>query len=188
MSYILDAIRKAEKQRLDESVPSLEAMVGERRRRGPQRPWGRWLLILTVLLVVSAVFFYRAEAVHFGKRAVASAKFRAAHLYKRLVGDDQNSQRSKNKANTDAVASGNTLPIGGADQSANANLTDAQRRLIDSLKISVISYSKDNDKRFLMVDADVLREGDRLLNFPILRIQQDGVIIDVNGASVLVRP
>ena len=69
-----------------------------------------------------------------------------------------------------------------------SRLTDAQRALISQIEFTVLSYSTDDDKRFVMVGSRVLREGDLLEGFEIRRIQQDGVVILVNGKSVLVRP
>jgi len=131
MSYILDALRKAERQRLDETVPSLESTIGTRRRKGFRLFRGRWLLILFIPAFLATGYVYRAEVKQFGKRAVASAKFRSAKLYSRFAGDEKNIQGAQN---TESPAS--AAPSSSAQgQVDNTNLTNAQRRAIDALEI-----------------------------------------------------
>ena len=192
MSFLLDAIRKAEKQRSEETVPSLEAIVSERRQRNKSRQGG-WLTGAALILVVATTAYLNRntlvlwwqDATHFSERTLAKAKQSLGNIISIEV-SESTSDTSNRKEQSGAA------DVGGTNSESNtgggSQLTDAQRALLSQIEFSVISYSKDPDKRFAMVGAQILREGDQLEGFPIRRIQNDGVVIGVNGRSVLIRP
>ena len=198
MSFLLDAIRKAEKQRSEETVPSLEAIVSERRQRSKSRQSG-WLLGAALVAVVAATGYLNRNTlslwwqntVHFSGQTLAKVKQTLGNVISIEVsesgsGDTKSDTSSGRQAQNDGGDDGGMetpTKTGGGSQ-----LTDAQRALLSQIEFSVISYSKDPDKRFAMVGSQILREGDQLEGFPIKRIQNDGVVIGVNGRSVLIRP
>jgi hypothetical protein len=182
MSHILDAIRKAEKQRQDELVPSLELMVHERRqrRRGRGRRWLLWPLLVAVLGV--SWYLNRDLADGWFEQGAESAGQWFRQAESRVLGMLGGiTEEPVEKDNGGAAANGD----GGTTPTA---LSPAQRQLLQQIRFSVISFSTDPDKRFAMVGSETLREGDLLEGFPITRIRKDGVMVDVNGRAVLIRP
>lgn len=185
MSYILDAIRKAEKQRQEETVPSLETMVLERKQKH-LNGGKRWLVWGLLAIVLGMSWYLNKEQVN---RWLGQGTTTLGQWYQAvesgilgLVGMDEgttdNARGDSGLASTDTTES----------QATSTALTPAQRRLLQQIRFSVISYSTDPNKRFAMVGGDTLREGDSLEGFPITRIRKDGVMLDVNGRAVLIRP
>ncbi len=179
MSHILDAIRRAEQQRQEDTVPSLEAMVQERRNqsRGVGRGWLVWPLLAVV--VVASWYLNR-------ERISAAVDWGPGSWYRQVTSGLFGEEESAPSAAADSAAAGAS---GGNDDATDAPaLTNAQRQLLQQIRFAVISYSTDPDKRFAMVGSDTLREGDLLEGYPITRIRRDGVMLDVNGRAVLIRP
>lgn len=210
MSYLLDAIRKAEKQRHDDSVPTLEGLVSERRVKASRSRKGRliWILLLVVIalsvalnLSLIARWWERAET------AVSEVVDRVSDSWQIETAAQSRSNQTQPDAATPtetatAAETETAAPVTTAETeaatptpattavstSATSALTDAQRALIGQIDLAVISYSTDDEKRFVMVGSEVLREGDLLEGFEVTRIQADGVVIEVDGAGILVRP
>jgi cytoskeletal protein RodZ len=199
MSFILDAIRKAEKQRSEDAVPSLEAMVSERRRRSRNKRGGGLVWFGLAMVIIATVYLNRSQMTTWwqqtkdiSQQTVQRVKESVGSVISFEPGESQkpDSNDSKNQSN---ASDGNQPQMSsGLSDSASASteskLTDAQRTLLSQIEFSVISYSSDADKRFAMVGSQILREGDLLEGFPIARIQPDGVVIDVSGRAVLIRP
>ena len=183
MSYILDAIRKAEKQRQEETVPSLEAMVYERKQK--HRPVGwRWMIWVGLALVAGLSWYLNRD--QFSSWSTRGAE-RVGEWYHQAESGLLGLFGSKAPGETGG-SGGGLAANGNGPQPAPTALTPAQRKLLQQIRFSVISYSADPNKRFAMVENDTLREGDLLEGFTIMRIRKDGVMIDVNGRAVLIRP
>ena len=193
MSFLLDAIRKAEKQRNEDTVPSLEAIVSERRKKSKNRKGG-WVIWLALVIVIAAtVYLNRShfsswwqKAAEVSEQGLASVKNSLGNIIS-IERSDSDAGDSVGEKKRDGSQNSSGTGQSTAD-SSGSHLTDAQRALLSQIEFSVISYSSDPDKRFAMVGPEILREGDRLEGFPIKRIQADGVVIEVSGKSVLIRP
>lgn len=186
MSHILDAIRKAEQQRQEETVPSLETMVHERRTRKGGRRSGSWLIWVLLLIVLGASWYLNQNQMNqWGKQGLVAGQQwmdQGSRYVQGLLA------RVTGKPDSTAGQSSNDSSGGEAPADNPAPLTAAQRALLKQIRFSVISWSNDPDKRFAMVGNDTLREGDLLEGFPITGIRKDGVMVDVNGRAVLIRP
>ncbi|MGI9317401.1 MAG: general secretion pathway protein GspB [bacterium] len=193
MSFLLDAIRKAEKQRNEDTVPSLEAIVGERRQRSKSRQGGWLVWVALVIAVVATGYLSRNHLSNWWQQA-AKASHQSIDKLKNSLGNIVSIEVSDTSApNTTTGQDNNSSDNQSGSQKTSgtpegSQLTNAQRALLSKIEFSVISYSDDPDKRFAMVGSQILREGDRLEGFPITRIQADGVVIDVSGKAVLIRP
>ena len=75
----------------------------------------------------------------------------------------------------------------GVDANSNG-LSDRQAQLLNALQFDVVSFSKDKIKRFVMVDSQAYREGDRLEGFLLKQINPEGVVLNVEGKNILIRP
>lgn len=188
MSFLLDAIRKAEKQRNEDTVPSLEAIVSERRQRNKNRQRG-WLIWVALVIVIAATAYLNRSYISAWWQKATEASERGLASVKNSLGNIVSIEISDSDNDSKQVVTGKSSGSGqSAADSSGSQLSDAQRALLSQIEFSVISYSSDPDKRFAMVGSEILREGDRLEGFPIKRIQSDGVVISVSGKSVLIRP
>ena len=66
-----------------------------------------------------------------------------------------------------------------------ANFSQQTQQRLKQISFSVISYSKDSRKRFVMSGAEILRQGDEVNGFKILAIEKDGVALEVEGQIFL---
>ncbi len=190
MSTILDAIHKAEKQRHSDAVPSLEAMVNARRRSPKRRGVGWAIGLLLIGLLLGMGYLKRDQAPEVWNQITQrgqSVVARVERAVKRLLPGAKSDLNTSNSATTGAAANITNQASVPATEQENT-LSEAHRELLSQIKFTVISYSKNDDKRFAMIDNTVLREGDRLEGFEITRIQSDGVVIEVQGKAVLIRP
>ena len=193
MSYILDAIKKAEDQRRQEQVPTLESIVSQRALRRPPmnlRKWLNWIAI--VLLLAAAVWFrqpvinavsdtYSWIAQQFNRPAAQSEPVKnAVEVVNPEVMDNQPTPESKDS--TLAQSSITLAPQ--TDPTIPANI----RRNLEKITFTVISYSADPDKRFVMDGPRVLREGDYMGDYRIAQIRREGVVLDIDGKDYIVKP
>ncbi len=185
MSNLLNAIRKSEQQRQHESVPSLDAIVNERRARRTRRRTG-WLIPLAILIAVGVGYFYRADIVpraqgyyqQYLQPLMQKANGLVANTKEKLLPSDVTSSTNAATQSQPALE----------DATNTAAISNNVRALLSQLKFSVLSYSADSDRRFAVVGGVTVREGDQLEGFNVMRIQADGVVLDVRGTPVLVRP
>ncbi len=189
MSNILDAIRKAEADRLDDGVPSLEAIVQKKRSgknsRGPKRVGGL-IWIALALVIASAVFLYKEPLRHHGS-ALKHKIVSKSNVLLQKVGIDSLFNQSFPTQPVLARNSGPvTKPSGVA--AGSDGLNERQTQLLNSLRFDVVSFSKDKVKRFVMVGNQTYREGDQLEGFFVKQINPEGVVLNVNGKNILVRP
>jgi hypothetical protein len=60
-------------------------------------------------------------------------------------------------------------------------LSDKKRKILESLNFSVVSYSKDANKRFIMEGSRVFHEGDEFMGFIIKVIEKSAVVMTTDG-------
>ena len=109
MSYILDAIRKAEETRKEETVPSLEVLIDDRRRQ--QSKSGRHRLIWLGLLILlgTAGYLYRDEVVAWSSPYIDKGKLKIAAIV------------TKGKASLQGIMSSDKTPQSETSKLANAS-------------------------------------------------------------------
>ena len=191
MSYILDAIKKAENQRQMDQVPTLESVVAQ---HGGSKSRVRlsWFIapLIMVALIGLVIYFHKPILDQY---AVASnwvvQKFDELITKENKIDapvqnqtrSEQASQPSNQQSNQQATQQP-TQQLGQQTvQQAAFQPNAADKAAIDRISISVISYSANSHKRFIMDGGQVLREGDRIEGFRILEILQHKVVIEVGG-------
>ena len=185
MSYILDAINKAEKQRRQEREPILESLATApvtRRRPGI----GMIFIILVIALAIGGGIYFHQPitqglAVVTQKGGDYFSVLKGYVAKTGLLGEQQNVQSAQPQANQ-------PLQPQATQAQQGRSLTAAQQQRINQLRIDVVSFSNDDTKRFIMSGANVLREGDTINGLPIRQIRTEGVVVDLDGQSVLVTP
>ncbi|MEM7194906.1 MAG: general secretion pathway protein GspB [Pseudomonadota bacterium] len=171
MSYILDAIRKAEEQRRTDQVPTLEGLATHRRSQKAGIKSGMlWtgLGVITVLAVLLALWW----------------------IFWRVPVD------SPAPADNQPVSSvSDTISISGGTVEDSPATSESQPiesvRPADDVKgihFTVVSYSDEASKRFVMTGTEVLREGDSVQGYVIRQISREGVVLGKDGVEYFVRP
>jgi hypothetical protein len=186
MSYILDAIKKAEKQRLQEQAPTLESIVSQQPERPSRLGAGRVILFLLVIATaVAAGWYYEPVRDQVSERAAPLISW-GQDQYSRLVTGSEKETESESKLVAEEQAAQEPTSDPASDL-AEPKITQSQREVLESIELAVISYSKDANKRFVMDGSKILREGDSLQGFPITAIEKSSVVVEVDGQDYRIR-
>ena len=165
MSTILDALKKSEQERRLSSVPTLSDMPT------PQEP-SRWPLVLLaatvfVLLILVVLVVYK---VWFSGAAFSGSS---------------------------SLTEGSSLAKGSFFAEGSSSTAGAESRLESaseetgpgSLVVNVVSFSAQIEKRFVMIDGKLLREGEFVrAGVKVEEIRQNEVVLNVRGEKVTRRP
>ena len=190
MSYILDAIKKAENKRAEDQVPSLESVTGSRHQRS-REGFARMLIYgLICVLAVTAMWLYRETLFQTVESTLGQARHWGQstwqHLENRLVGGKEKGGSAIENQSVEESHDGG--PVQDPSQETELEtleteiqVTAEQQAILNSLTFSVISYSRDENKRFVMDGSTILREGDAVRGFTILKIEPRSVTLDVDG-------
>jgi len=180
LSYILDAIKKAEKQRNRGQISTLESAVTY--QDSPKTKSRFWIKIsaCVVILIFTLLYFFKEPVLIFISQQIS----KTVRPESQSTGEAQNrlSQESANEPNEDLQQETNQS-IYTVQNFANFSQQTQQR--LKQISFSVISYSKDSRKRFVMFGAEILRQGDEVNGFKILAIEKDGVALEVEGQIFL---
>ena len=179
MSYILDAIKKAEKQRRRDQVPTLDSIVAQGKK--PRSRFNSRILLTWagILLLVAAAVWFRQPitlAVDAGYTRITQALHSAGGRIEQVMQDRTGPEPVKTKP---------TPPV---LPPQNSTIPDNTRKALERISFTVISYSTDPNRRFVMDGSRILREGDYIDEFQIAHIKREGVVLDVNGRDYLVEP
>jgi len=197
MSYILDAIKKAEDQRRQEQVPTLDSIVAQGIKPRSRFNFRGLLTWTGLLLVVAVAVWFRqpiTDAVGAGYTRIVQALHSVGSRIEQVVQD-----RTEPSPETETVAKETgqiteppaSVPVAATAPAIAANkprIPQTTRKALERISFTVISYSADPDRRFVMDGSRVLREGDYIEEFQIAHIKREGVVLDVNGEDYLVRP
>jgi len=155
VSYILDALKKSEKERSLGNVPTLGSNDQQQERHVPLR----WFLLTVVCLVVALLVtagwvFWSSGAVvgPVGSSTVAPASGpAAAPEIDQPVDAVFAPESATGPAAQDPAA---PVPIGEVESSI--------RSRIPEIRINVLSYSENSSKRFVMIGQDIFKEGEEV--------------------------
>ncbi len=169
MSYILDAISKAEKQRQHERVPTLESAVSNHHATGKNVKVGRTLGICIIGILLVALGWYVKPVTEQVVVVYASV---SAWVESKLESEDEpkelNPQPAVEQTEPENQVESDVIP-------------ESIRQQLDKLSFSVVSYSKDANKRFVMDGSKVLREGDAINGYTIKAIEKSSIVLDVEN-------
>ena len=208
MSYILGAIKKAEKQRQIEQVHTLESSVAFQPSTKRQFSWGIGIVVLLIILSMIGGWFYQQPITAWLKQSKTTIS--AAIFSENSKGNGNSNDAIQNNTATLPTESGemieDQLPSSAqleADLSpdlepqvvpeveeapeveevnSQPQISPGDLAIVSNIRFSVISYSRDNDKRFVMDGSNIFREGDVVMGFPIITIKKSSVIVDVKGS------
>lgn len=202
MSFILDALKKSENER-QQNTPAEFATVPSR-PDAPAAP--RWLWILGALLAVNAIALLAMSMRGDGTAAPAvtvpapgvlppaatdDARPQAASFEERLSAA-RDSAAARPVPPADAVTDAAAAPVRMPAPASNPFLPSlAELRLdgtldVPDLHIDIHVYSDSPADRFVFINMNKYREKDRLAEGPVVReIRADGVVLEHRGTRFL---
>ena len=175
MSYILDALKKSEKERSLGSVPTLGAAEQFEERSVPLR----WFL-LTVICLMVAILSGGAWML-WSSRPGPVAGSDAASVLPATVPSAEETQTRSSPADEATVVPADPVPI--------AKVDDSIRARIPEVEINVLSYSEDVSKRFVMIGQNIFKEGEEVVEgLVISEIRDTDVIFGFDGIKFIMEP
>lgn len=212
MSYILDALRKSERERTVGQVPTLHTAADfDAVNRGRRSLW-LVLLFMLVLGMTAAGFLFWPQAKKLaarlgvvevvelpapaaptaGSNASAPPPFGGAPPPEPIPAPQLAPPAAPAQPVTvSPVALAPAAPPPAAPDSAPQlqELPVEFQRGLPKLAVNVVSYSEDAQRRFVMINAQVYTEGQRIAGGPLIeRITAEGPILNHNGTRFLLRP
>ena len=166
MSYILDAIRKAEQQRNQGQMPTLHSMGAYEERGSGKSALRAAGTVGIVLLLVAIAWFHRPILETLGS-GISTITTSVSGMF---AGQEVSDSPAPETESSSSAGTSTAETVAAADADTLAKV-----------QFSVISYSSDPNKRFVMDGSKILREGDIINGFPIREIRKDSVVLDVNG-------
>jgi len=198
MSFILDALRKSDTERQQQAAPGLATTV----QRSPGSKTNIWIPLLTTVLILNAVvlgWFLLTDADGTADDPVAASASPATSA-------DTRSLRREAQAKTDVVAPAPVAPPPPTvSQDTQPTVTDPppERPDADTLRpalprfeqllaggvisvpplhLDIHVYAGEPSKRFVFINMNKYREGERLTEGPVVEeITNDGVILNQQG-------
>jgi hypothetical protein len=167
MSFLLDALGKADHDRRRSEVPELRTYNPA--RRSPLRGLLRGLTWLSLLVFTFALGYFLRPYLDttFFNHGVASE----GKLTEQMVSKPEDKAISVTPVQTKALALENVPQESGADHTA--------------YELEVISYSDSPPARFAMINGVMLYEGEKLGSGEVLlMIEPDAVVLDKAGTQI----
>ena len=208
MSYILDALKKSERDRSLGHVPTLNTEHGYPKLGVRSRLWlVLALLILLVLLAVGiygVIFWDRGRGANFvgvQPKAAAPSKFSNKEYPGKSSSMTVDSpareatavyqERPPAKANS--IPSEVRLPEISKQLEENYqtidDLEDGIRQTLPNIVVNVLSYSELSHRRFVMVNQKIYHEGQKINGqVEVVKIDREGVILRYRGREFLTTP
>ena len=181
MSYILDALKKSERERALGRVPTLDTPVAAPRRRA----W-RWAAAAAALLALAGGagwWLAPRQAVAPATPAAGTGPAPAAARAPAPRAPTAASAVPPGPPPAPAAAPGASAPATPAPAVARAGGD------LPEVEVNVISYSRAPERRFVMINLQRYREGETTREgLRILRIAADGVEVVYRGERRFLRP
>jgi general secretion pathway protein B len=182
MSYILDALKKSEKERSLGNVPTLGATGQDEEQQVPLR----WFLLSIIGLAVAIALgggwllwlSRTAQAPVSGVTAAPGSISTVADPATQPVVVSPNPEQYAGSAGESIAA---PLPLFELDNSI--------RSRIPSIRINVLSYSENRSKRFVMIGQDIFKEGEEVSEGVMVEeIRNSDVIFRFENVRFLLEP
>lgn len=191
MSFILDALRKSERERQRSAAERLRHSTPEYSAGAPRTPWG---LIIGAILLLNGllVFFFwwrtpPAQAPQTVSRPAPITEHPTPPQVRSLEAEARSGELPAGSAPAPTAA------IPAADPKADANVIALSAPLLadlpadirgslPDLQVNVHSYSADPAQRFVLINMRRYREGDTLPAGPrVLEINVGGLVLEYRG-------
>ena len=177
MSYILDALKKSEKERALGNIPTLETAPSSK-KRGVPLSWFVLAVAAVVFVVVGFVLLsMRTSTPDFEQTAARNS------TEAQVATASDPTEAAPASAETAASSAQVPAPV------TVAELEPSIRNRLPKLDINVLSYSENRPKRFVMIDQNIYKEGEGVGNgVQIEEITKNSVVMSFEGVRFLVFP
>ena len=186
MSYILDALKKSEKERALAHIPTLRTPGQTEKKRVPLS-WFLFISVLAILIVgLFAVQFWwgppqTARLVQEEPKEKQDAS--ALIQTERTVETQSQDETIALGAEVIELSDGPSVPVD------IAHLDPSIRKRLPELSINALSYSPNQTKRFVMINQDIFREGEELDDSIVVEeIKKSTVVLSFEGRLFILRP
>lgn len=185
MSYILDALRKSEKERALANIPTLKS-VGHNEEKGIPLSW--FVLAATLTVFVAAL-----SGVWFGMRSPQPISAVKEKLEEKPVAHDTEGARLVAETHQSKPIAQAEQPIGPTDTTLDpvplSDLDSSIQSRLPDLAINALSYSPNHAKRFVMINQEIVKEGGELGRELIVEeIKKSSVVLNFEGHRFILRP
>jgi hypothetical protein len=179
MSTILEALKKSERERKLDKVPTLGTMRPPEERRST----GFWVVLSSFMICVTAgvvAWLYLSPSAEtlppIGQAAGVQPVPAAAPEARSVMPAARPAEAVSPDPAPVSVVEFRNLPRSVADQ-------------LPELTVSVISWSGESDRNFVMMDSGIYRVGDVVADGLVLEeIEPDAAILDYLGQKIRIRP
>ncbi len=199
MSYILDALKKSERERSLGNIPTLDTIGGEEREGHRVR---RWLVgsILALFIAALGTLFLMMPDEKSDKVEEVAASVKSLAKSPTTTEPEQpppaSTQLPKPRQEVISVTVPATTKRSAQDMATTEGavplleeLPPQVQRKIPKMALNVVSYSEDPARRFVMIDLAMYKEGQIVSSGPrVDGITADGVILSYQGTRFLLRP
>ncbi len=191
MSYILDAVRKAEEERRQSQSAGTRSLAAQSM---PQKSNGKkkyWFLGIALVLIANSAIWYLVS----GNGPDTAAKQQAAQSAQRSqseAADNAKASKASGEASVRQIASAqgvepvqsggqSSIPITARTATQQVKLWQASasaQTAINALEFSFHVYSTDSNRRTIIINNQRMREGDRISDsLSLERITEIGVLL-----------
>jgi len=204
MSYILEALKKSERERAKGKIPTLETVydTGLSRRGlwlGVLIGAGTLVLVALAAWVVNLQFFQETESQSLGDgadsraaRLASDAGAAAARREKPVSQPPAETPPATATVRATEVPATSEAPATTGPRpspqrvSGVAALDPDTRALVEGLSVNVVSYSRSPERRFVMLSQRIYRESDVVADGVVVKeILAQGVLLEAGGYEIL---
>lgn len=178
MSYILDALRKAEQERQSKQTPDLHSVQGS--RVAPKNSSVKWLLAGAIVLVIAVV----NVAVWLWQSRPPASDTGNAGTEAQAPASKQSKAPASKASTSPAVAEPAAVQpaaVAPAEQRSVQELWQVASHIkaaVQDLKFSFHVYSTKQQRRTIIINDHRMREGDKITaDLTLQEITKDGVIL-----------
>ncbi len=195
MSYILDALKKSEKERTLGNIPTLESGSSAEGRRVPLS----WFIGLLAVLIAAVALLGTWSLWPGGKDAVTTVAPQAKETVLVEVPAPRTAPDAAQEASTVTARQGQA--VGATGEAAVqtevaqpiavtlAELDPSIRARLPDLSVNVLSYSENSAKRFVMINQNIYKEGQNIGGGVVIEeITRSRVILNFEGISFVLLP
>lgn len=189
MSYILEALKKSERERARGSIPTLETVAGRGVSRKPL-----WLGVLigagALSGLVAMAWLVNLQWPRWSVPAPDDKAAGAAGMQQppAAAGDSPDTAVRVQSAGTRMHQEGSTKPAPRRVDDIG-ELDPASRARVKALSINVVSYSDVPERRFVMLNQRIIRESESAGDGVVVkRILPEGALLSVGDYEILIGP
>lgn len=209
MSYILDALKKSERERSLGHVPTLSTVHSYPKSHASRR-WSWLVLVLSIMLVLIGVAIY--GVMFWGQDDVVQSASEKTHTESASASAGRVSQPQKPASpaatkpaltNVDPPQAEMKRPepveppssrVATTTQSSSSyptldDLDEGMRQRLSNIVVNVVSYSEQPSRRFVMINQKIYRRGQSVNGqLEVVAIKPQGAILRFQGREFLAVP